>query len=234
MFISFSKTIAKVGGFRIGIGTRISKKNAPYALIGIFIYYMFMLCWYMLLGCGWLVYAMCYGIILLIKSLFFSKNVSNNSGKTHQKPITEDINVSIAKQEMQNDIRIVEDCIDILRTTVNPDTFFSRLNLLVEKSKHLSDVGEQIEMKDESVFNLYKNAVENYQEMCRMFLERYFEDVHIKASELKTTNGKNGRYQKFYDSLQEYYENLDEENINYIEETYKAHYIGPEKADKEG
>ncbi|MBQ6998554.1 MAG: hypothetical protein IJN62_02065 [Clostridia bacterium] len=234
MFIGISKTIAKVGGFRIGIGTRISKKNAPYALIGIFIYYMFMLCWYMMIGCGWLIYAMCYGIYFLIKTLLFRNKSINNAAKMSQSTISENIDVSTAKQEMQNDIRIVEDCIEILRTTVNPDTFFSRLNLLIEKSKHLSDVGEQIKMKDESVFNLHKNAVENYQEMCRMFLERYFEDVHIKASELKTTNGRNGRYQKFYDSLQEYYEHLDEENINYIEATCKAHYIETEKVDKEG
>ena len=72
MFLSFSKTIAKVGGVRIGIGTRVSKKNAPYALIGIFFYYLFLMCWYMIIGCFWLMYAMCYGCYWVIKKLILS------------------------------------------------------------------------------------------------------------------------------------------------------------------
>ena len=43
MFLSFSKTIAKFGGFRIGIGTRVSKKNAGYALMFLFFYYLYKL-----------------------------------------------------------------------------------------------------------------------------------------------------------------------------------------------
>jgi len=69
MFLSFSKTIAKIGGFRIGIGTRINKKNAGYALIGVVFYYMLLMCWYMMVGCLWLVYAMCYGFYWVIKKI---------------------------------------------------------------------------------------------------------------------------------------------------------------------
>ncbi len=69
MFFSLSKTITKFGGFRIGIGTRMNKKNAPLFLIGLFFYAAFMLMWYMLLCCGWLMYAMCYGIYWIIKKI---------------------------------------------------------------------------------------------------------------------------------------------------------------------
>ena len=72
MFLSFSKTIAKFGGFRIGIGTRVSKKNAGYALIFMLFYYMFLMCWYMMIGCLWLMYAMCYGCYWIVKKIILS------------------------------------------------------------------------------------------------------------------------------------------------------------------
>lgn len=77
MFLSFSKTIAKFGGFRIGIGTRVSKKNAGYALVFLLFYYMFLMCWYMMIGCLWLIYAMCYGIYWCIKKLVLTLKLKN-------------------------------------------------------------------------------------------------------------------------------------------------------------
>ncbi len=62
MFMTFSKTIAKVGGFRVGIGTRITKKNAVVFAIILFFYWMFKLMWYMILFSFWLCYAMLYGM----------------------------------------------------------------------------------------------------------------------------------------------------------------------------
>lgn len=69
MFISFSKTIAKFGGFRLGVGTRLSKKNAAWMSWLFLFVAMFKLMWYMLLLCGWLMYAMCYGIYWCIKKI---------------------------------------------------------------------------------------------------------------------------------------------------------------------
>jgi hypothetical protein len=70
MFISFSKTIAKFGGFRVGIGTRLSKKNAVW-LSWLFLFVaIFKLMWYMLLLYGWLIYAMCYGMYWCIKKIY--------------------------------------------------------------------------------------------------------------------------------------------------------------------
>ena len=69
MFLSFSKTIAKFGGFRLGIGARLSKKNAVWMLWLFMFIAMFKLTWYMLLLCGWLMYAMCYGMYWCIKKI---------------------------------------------------------------------------------------------------------------------------------------------------------------------
>ena len=70
MFISLSKTLVRFGGVRLGIGTRVSKKNAPAFIVGILTYYMFMLVWYMILGTCWLMYAMIYGTFWILKKMF--------------------------------------------------------------------------------------------------------------------------------------------------------------------
>ena len=80
MFVSFSKTIAKFGGFRLGIGMRMSKKNAVLMYLIIMFVAMFKLVWYMLLLCGWLMYAMCYGMYWCIKKI--ASSVSQNRDGT--------------------------------------------------------------------------------------------------------------------------------------------------------
>lgn len=69
MFFSLSKTLAKVGGFRLGLGVRMTKRNAPYMLILTFFVSMFQLMWYMMILCFWLMYAMCYGIYWCVKQI---------------------------------------------------------------------------------------------------------------------------------------------------------------------
>ena len=69
MFISLSKTFAKVCGFRFGFGIRITKRNAPYMLFFMLFVWMFQIMWYMLVFSFWLMYAMCYGIYWCIKQL---------------------------------------------------------------------------------------------------------------------------------------------------------------------
>ena len=83
MFISISKTIARFGGFRIGIGKRITKKNWWYFGVFLFFYGMVMLCWYAILAALWLIYAMCYGIWWCIKRIIqaISKGIDKSIDK---------------------------------------------------------------------------------------------------------------------------------------------------------
>lgn len=69
MFIGLSKTFAKFGKFRIGAGLRITKKNMFWMSIIVMFVSLFQLCWYMMVLCFWLMYAVCYGIYWCIKKL---------------------------------------------------------------------------------------------------------------------------------------------------------------------
>lgn len=70
MFISFSKTLARVGGFRIGCGIRITKKNAVWASFAVFFVALFQLMWYLTVGMLWLCYAVFYGLFWCFKGAF--------------------------------------------------------------------------------------------------------------------------------------------------------------------
>ena len=69
MFLSFSKTLAKFGGFRIGAGMRLTKKNSMWMLFILMFVYILQATWYMMLLCGWLLYAMIYGMVYVVKKI---------------------------------------------------------------------------------------------------------------------------------------------------------------------
>ena len=70
MFISLSKTLARFGGIRLGVGMRMSKKNAPYIAIFACMMFMFKMLWYLMIVSFWLTYATIYGIVWLYCKLF--------------------------------------------------------------------------------------------------------------------------------------------------------------------
>ena len=70
MFVSLSKTLAKFGGFRLGLGMRITKKNIYYMGIFLLFYYMFLFTWYFLVMVFWLMGIMIYYVFKFYIWLF--------------------------------------------------------------------------------------------------------------------------------------------------------------------
>lgn len=150
------------------------------------------------------------------------------SGSPNKLIMTEQQLKSVTNQQAENDLRIMKDCANLIEKTTKPDVFFMRLNLLVEKANHLVALGQYITFSGASPVAIYNEAVKGYQELTYKFLIRYFSDTFDKAEVMKTEKGRIGKYQKFYDSLQEYYRYMDTRNIDYIETKYKA-YTKPRK-----
>jgi hypothetical protein len=126
-------------------------------------------------------------------------------------------------QQANNDLRIINDSASLVEKTTKPDVFFSRLNLLIEKSKHLASLEKYISFSGAPPTAAYNEALQNYNESIRLFLIQYFSETFDKAEAMKTEKGRIGKYQKFYDSLQIYYQYMTEEHIRYIETKYKAY-----------
>ena len=91
MFISFSKTVARFGGFRLGFGMRLNKKNAVWAWLVLLFVGIFQLLWSMFVLCGWLIYAMFYGLYWCTKKLIsaLSKRQVNQQVQTTTNESTE-------------------------------------------------------------------------------------------------------------------------------------------------
>ena len=126
-------------------------------------------------------------------------------------------------QQAENDLRIVRDSANLIEKTTKPDVFFMRLNLLVERSGHLANLEKYISFSGSSPTAAHHEIISNYHKAINQFLVRYFSETFDKAEAMKTEKGRIGKYQKFYDSLQEYYRYMNPENIDYIETKYKAY-----------
>lgn len=129
---------------------------------------------------------------------------------------------AIAEEKSANSFRIANECSSILQTTVDPDTFFERLQLFSTHCRSLVDYEEYISFSGATPTELYNTLILEKQELIKEFLVRYFSKVDIKASGLKTVKGQLNQYQRFYDSLTPYFSEMDADNIDYIETKYKA------------
>ena len=130
--------------------------------------------------------------------------------------------IATAKCAAQRDLEIIQDCVRIISETKKPDTFFSRLNLLISKVENLRIYEKHLKFSG-SPSAAYGQIWEQHQECIGQFLVRYFSDVLDQAEKLKTDKGQRNKYQKFYDSLQPYYDQMDASNIDYIETKYRAY-----------
>lgn len=135
----------------------------------------------------------------------------------------------LAYQKAGNSLRIVQDCNKIVQSTIDPDTFFSRFQLLIQHSNNLSNLERYVSFSGASPTYAFNVLAAEKQECIKQFLIRYFCKVDIKAESLKTAKGKLNQYQKFYDSLKPYFSEMDANNIDYIETKYKAYTRSLEK-----
>ena len=137
--------------------------------------------------------------------------------------MTEDQLKAISQQQAANDLRIINDCINLIETTLKPDVFFMRLKLMHKRSIHLCSLEPFIKFSGASPIEACKEIENNYHEAINQFLRRYFSDTFDKAESMKTEKSRLVKYQEFYDSLQYYYCFMNKENIDYIETKYHAY-----------
>ena len=130
--------------------------------------------------------------------------------------------ISEATRMAQRDLEIIQDSIRIIKETKKPDTFFSRFDLLIERAENLRIYEKHIRFTV-SPSAAYAELWNDRQECIRQFLVRYFLDIFDQAEKLKTASGKANKFQKFYDSLQPYYDQMNADNIDYIETKYRAY-----------
>lgn len=70
MFISFSRRLKSMSGFRLGLGLRLTKSNCWYFLFALLLYGCFYLCLYCVIFCGWALYYILFGLYKVYYFIF--------------------------------------------------------------------------------------------------------------------------------------------------------------------
>lgn len=134
---------------------------------------------------------------------------------------------------MQREIDIVNDCARVMKTTVNPDVYFSRYELYMEKLTNIADAERHnrihLERGSESPAEKLKEMQNSVAENFNEFINRYWKSVNQKAKTMKTEKGKENQYRRFYDKLMEQKSSLPQECIENINSKIKRAGINIEK-----
>lgn len=126
----------------------------------------------------------------------------------------------LSRQKAENSMRIVKDSSRIVSTTVDPDTFFSRYELLTQHSYQLVLLSNYIKFKGIQPQFLYQQVQAQKQAEIKNILIRSWDDVVTKAEKLQIPAARKKRYEKLYKTLERYDNEMNEENKTY----YKCRY----------
>lgn len=123
--------------------------------------------------------------------------------------ILRDMRKSYTLIQAQNDFRILDDCIRLIQTTTNFETFFMRSELGKQKALTLRQA-EQAKIKgirgtQEAVTTMFSLA----ESEKKRLLSASFEQVKQKVSSLSTPRGKKNNWNKYLEQLQKYQDEFD-------------------------
>lgn len=125
---------------------------------------------------------------------------------------------------LQNELRILNDCANLIEKTTNPDVFFPRFDLYYEKLSLLAEAQKQkiITVQGDNILEKYSklNTPEAKVDGINTFIKRYWDSTCSKAENLKTEKGKNNCFDNFKDTLFHYNEQLPDCCIEYYNYLY--------------
>lgn len=121
----------------------------------------------------------------------------------------------------EQNLRIIQDCVNIVNSTKNPDTFFERYELMEKKIDELIAI-QGPKYTGQSPTELKTQVVSKKQAAIHDMIDRYYTDVSVKASALKTAKGRMNRFHTFMSTLEDYYDQMNDANIKYAEDLYNS------------
>ncbi len=122
------------------------------------------------------------------------------------------LNASI-KIYLEGRLKIVQDCVSIINSTANPDTFYSRIDLLLQKFDELCEV-ERIRPQ-----LFAKSAIQNANDIRAKqaaaeadMIRRAYAKAKEETSKVKSLQSKQGKYTSFFETMHDYRDRIAPEN----------------------
>lgn len=123
---------------------------------------------------------------------------------------------SMVMDHVENKHKIMNDCMKIINNTTNPDIFFYRLKLLKEVLRELAFLYQFSIFKKQSPQFILTAIIHDHDLIVNGFINRYWDKVISKCSELKTQAAKQKRIDEFFDIIEKYKGQLSKSNIEKI------------------
>lgn len=139
----------------------------------------------------------------------------------HNKPIIIDIDgVSVAVHNRKEAefyvagmLKIANDCANLVNTTKNPDVFFMRYNLLINKLENMAKLEPFKCFKGTPPSQNLANILSKKELTINDFIDRFYDDMLFQISKLKTKKAQDKRIEDFYQKLSNYNDYMLPKNI---------------------
>lgn len=131
------------------------------------------------------------------------------SARFEEEHISDKLNLSTYDRQL-------EETIEIIKTSKNPDTVISRFEFLEDLYSRMSNAADSISNWDE-INTCIQELIINKNKYINESIKRNLEAELIKINQLKTEKGKINRLNRFFESMRTI-PNLTDKNFTYIDE----------------
>lgn len=122
--------------------------------------------------------------------------------------------------QIQQHIKIADDCVNLINTTINPSVFFERYELLIEKLTILSKFEKYIKFDGIAPSVSLSNVIRQKDAAVKDLIDRSWRKTSEKAASMKTEKGKDSQYDKFLKSFDTYQKSISQDNIKFYRDLY--------------
>ena len=144
----------------------------------------------------------------------FAKNSGNESNR----------NIKVKKEAefmSKQWLKIAQESAQIVNSTKNPDVFFERFKLLIEKMENLSNIENLIKFKSKKPSQNLKEILDKKELTIKEFIDRFYDETNIKIKNLTMVKSKENNINKFKEKLEFYNEEMSNSNIKYYINLYE-------------
>lgn len=129
-----------------------------------------------------------------------------------------------AKEQSQQLLKIIADCAELVNTTVNPDVFFSRYNLMLEHLETLAgfECTGIFDNSHELPSETFLRVEAQFEAATNEFLNRSFEAAKSHADSLKTESGKKNAIKRYFENMENYISRMSGESKRHFRKMQSA------------
>lgn len=120
----------------------------------------------------------------------------------------------------ESKLKIVQDCINLVNNTKNPDVFFPRYDRLIEELTSLSKMEGRISFSRQLPSAALQDFLSRKQYTFNDFINRYYQSVEDKIIVLTTDKAKENNANNFYKNLIKYRDAMPLPCLDLVEEKY--------------